>query len=212
MKITRLHISVFLLLAIVAWAIALYFYGMPVTIKYIQPFGVVVGFLSFVYLILEYWLWAKPLVHGWFVQVPDIRGTWKVSLQSTWVDPETGKQKPPIICYMGIEQSLSKLQMHLMTPESESWLLAYSICISPSDNGYQIAGIYSNKPEIKLRSNKSPIHHGSLLLYTHGLRSHYPKALKGEYWTDRNTTGSMLLESRTRTVYTRFEDAEKNVG
>ena len=99
---------------------------------------------------------------------PDLRGTWRVELQSDWSDPETNVGVPLIVCYMGVSQTLSTLQMHLMTPESKSWFIAKSITPSLSKVGYRVAGVYTNEPKIHLRGNRSEIHRGGLLLETHG--------------------------------------------
>ena len=113
-----------------------------------------------------------------------------------------------IVCYMGVEQTLSTLQMHLMTPESESWLIADRIRPSPSGNGYQVAAVYTNKPKIHLRGDRSEMHQGALVLDTHG-PNFRPDTLTGEYWTDRKTKGQMNLTTRVCQVFTRYEDAER---
>jgi hypothetical protein len=109
---------------------------------------------------------------------------------------------------MGVAQTLSNLQMHLMTKESESWFIANSV--RPSDNGagYQIAGVYTNKPQTQLRGQRSEMHFGGLVLDTHGL-PHQPDTMTGEYWTDRKTKGSMTFTGRVPALCTRFEDAER---
>jgi hypothetical protein len=42
---------------------------------------------------------------------PDLRGTWKVTIASEWVDPQTNEKVPPIIAYAGVVQTQSKLQI-----------------------------------------------------------------------------------------------------
>ena len=148
--------------------------------------------------------------YGWFVRRPDLRGTWRVELQSDWVDPATQEKVPTIVCYMGVVQSLSRLQMHLMTKESESWFIAESVTPSPNCIGYQIAGVYTNKPHTHLRGDRSEIHLGGLILNTHG-RANRPETLMGEYWTDRKTKAHLTLSARMPKVLTRFEDAEASV-
>jgi len=209
MAFTRLHISIFLGLSALFWGAVLLAQGVPLNLRHLAPFGTVVGVLAASALALEHALWHLPFLHGWFVARPDLRGTWKVTLRSDWIDPQTGLTVPPIKCFMGVEQTLSTLQMHLMTPESESWFVAHSIRPSPSDNGYQIVGVYTNKPKVHLRGGKSSMHLGAIVLDTHGPSKSKPSNLTAEYWTDRKTTGRMTFSDRIELVHTRYEDAER---
>ena len=211
MNFSRLQISVFLGIAAIAWAAVLLIQGTQLTIDHLAPFSTVVGVLALGALLMEKLLWRQPWLHGWFVQRPDLRGTWKVQLQSDWINPETKAPIGPITCYMGVEQTLSKIQMHLMTPESESWFVAHSVRLSPSENGYQVVGVYTNKPQVHLRSATSAMHLGAVIIDTHGGSSLRPETLTGEYWTDRKTTGRMAFTNRCETVYTQFAQAKQHV-
>ena len=206
MKLERVHISAFLGLGGLVWWLVL---GAPrISWEYVQPFGTVAGVLVTFGAAFELVLWRWSWLHGWFVKRPNLRGTWRVELQSDWINPDTNRGVPPIVCYMGVVQTLSTLQMHLMTPESESWLIAERISPSPNEVGYQVAGVYTNRPQTHLRGARSEMHLGGLLLDTHG-PTNYPDTLAGEYWTDRKTKGRMTLTSRLPTVLTRFGDAEQ---
>ncbi|MBP7937495.1 MAG: hypothetical protein KA354_22875 [Phycisphaerae bacterium] len=207
MTFNRIHIGVFLGLAVLVWGSALLIQGVPVGREHLGPFGTVLGFLVLLGIGFEHVLWRQPWLQGWFVKRPDLRGTWRVDLRSDWVDPDTGERIPSIVGYMGVTQTLSKLQLHLMTPESESWFIADRIISSPCGDGYQVVGVYTNKPHVHLRGNRSEMHYGALVLQTHG-QSGKPESLTGEYWTDRKTAGSMTLSSRIADVASRFEDAE----
>lgn len=207
MNFTRVHITAFLALSVIAWLAVLQIQGTPVSIEHLAPFGTVVGVLAVIALTLEHVLWRQPWLHGWFVNRPDLRGTWHVTLQSDWINPDTKQALAPIICYMGVEQTLSKLQMHLMTPESESWFVAHGVRPSPSENGYQVVGVYTNKPHVHLRGKKSDMHLGAIVIDTHGPSTSRPDALTAEYWTDRKTTGRMTFAHRNARVFTRYEDA-----
>ena len=212
MRMERLHISVFLGIAMLAWLVILVAQGEQVGWAFLKPFGMVVGLLVALAWLLEKKLWYRPWLHGWFVKRPDLRGTWRVKLQSDWVDVNTGNRTPLIICYMGVTQSLSDLQMHLMTRESESSSIAYSIEASRSGKGYLIAAVYRNEPGIFLRGERSEMHYGGMILETHGDQVSRPKVLSGEFWTDRNTKGEMKLESRMPKLFTNFEDASQAFG
>ena len=157
-------------------------------------------------LVFERVLWHQGYLH-WFFHRPDLRGTWCVEVQSDWVNPDTREPTPLIVCYMGVTQTLSTLQMHLMTPESESWFIADRIRASPNGRGYQIVGVYTNKPQMNLRGVRSEIHQGALILDSHGPDAR-PETLTGEYWTDRKTTGRMTFTRRIPTVFTGFDAAE----
>ena len=110
---------------------------------------------------------------------------------------------------MGVTQTLSMLQMHLMTPESESWFIAHLIEAAESGAGYRIVGMYRNQPDARLRGVRSEMHYGALVLHTHG-PEHRPETVSGEYWTDRGTSGEMDFQSRIPALHTRFEDAERS--
>ena len=209
-KFSRLQISIILAIAVLAWFIVLLVQGTPVLWDHLAPFSTVVGILVILSLVVEYYLWQQSWLQKWFVATPDLRGTWKVVIQSDWVNPETGETVPPIQCFMGVKQSMSSLQMHLMTSESESWFVAYSINCAQSGHGYQIAAVYTNKPNVNLRNDRSSMHLGALVLETHGENEVIPESISGEYWTDRKTTGSIVLSEKNKKLFTRFDDAQKH--
>jgi len=124
MRFERLHITIFLAVAALVWWLVLVLQGTTVTLAHIRPFSAVVATLVGLGLLFEHVLWRTRFLHGWLVKRPDLRGTWRVELRSNYVNPDTSDLVPLIVCYMGVKQTLSKLQMHLMTPESESWFIA----------------------------------------------------------------------------------------
>ena len=210
MKFSRLQITIILAITVLAWFIVLMIQGTEVSLALLAPFSTVVGVLVVLSLIVEYYLWRKSWLQKWFVSMPDIRGTWKITIQSDWVNPDTGEKAAPIECFMGVKQSMSSLQMHLMTPESESWFIAHSIRQTESGHGYQIAAVYTNKPSVNLRNDRSAMHLGALIFETHGESELLPKNIDGEYWTDRKTTGTIALSDKKSQLYTRFNDAQSS--
>ncbi|MGH2748315.1 MAG: hypothetical protein ACRDKB_10365 [Actinomycetota bacterium] len=210
MKLERLHITAFVVIAAAVWLAVLLFQGTPVVWALAQPFSIVVSSLVGVGLLFEFVLWRQPWLHGWFVKRPDLRGTWRVELQSSYVRPETSERVPMIVCYMGVKQTLSKLQMHLMTPESESWFVADHVRQSPSGNGFQVIGVYTNEPNVHLRDERiSEMHQGAIIVETHG-PSLRPTTLTAKYWTDRKTTGTMEFTARIDELCTRLVDAQRS--
>ena len=205
MMLTRLHISSFIGLTIAVWLIALWIQGMPVlSMSFLKPFSIVVGTISFVVALFNKYAWAWPIFRGWYVNRPDMRGTWKVELHSSWINPETGESIPPITAYAVIRQTLGSFSLRLMTPESRSILIAHSI-EHEQDGLFKLAGIYRNEPRIEIQGVRSEIHHGAFALEIHGSPV---DSLEGHYWTDRQTRGAMKLSNRKHQLYDSFEKAK----
>ena len=202
MMLTRLHISSFIGLTISVWLIALWVRGEPVlSIEFIQPFSIVVGAITIIAALFNKYAWSWKIFKGWYVNRPDLRGTWKVVLESSWIKPDTNEKKHPIIGYAVIRQTFTSLSIRLMTTESRSKLVAQSI--KKEDDGlFRIAAIYRNEPKIELQGNRSEMHYGSFLLEIHGS----PVSLmEGHYWTDRGTKGSMKLTEHKKELYSTYE-------
>lgn len=200
---SRLHIGTFISLAVAAWVFLLWIRGTPIGWDHLWPYGLVVSLLTLLAAAFDRWIWAWRILQGWFVRRPDIRGTWRVELQSQCIDPETGNSPDLIVCYMAIRQTLSRLSMRLMTPESSSLLVGDKI-IHSADGIFEVTGVYSNTPRLELRGEQSEIHYGALMLQ---VIHEPPTSLQGHYWTDRNSRGTMTLSRRVADVYSRFEDA-----
>lgn len=208
---TRLQISAALTVATAAWGAVLWLRGTILSWDHLAPFTTVVGVLVIVALAMEHLLWRLRIFQGWLFDRPDLRGTWKVTIQSEWINPETGQKIPAITAYAGIVQTLSKLQIQLMTPESESCLLAHAVEPTPCGNRFNVSVVYANTPGIDLRGVRSERHVGAATISTHGAK-YKPDSLTAEYWTDRKTVGRMTFEDRIDKVYSRFEDAKRMLG
>lgn len=205
MHLSRIGISVAVAIAAILWGIYLWiFEGRLPCLSDLAPFSFVVTGLLLIGMWFEYKLWRVGSISK-LVNRPDIRGTWEGELVSSYIDPKTREQVPPIECYLAVTQRFSYLQMRQMTKESESWLIADDTRKSDKGDGYQIVGVFTNKPGVEVR-DRSQIHYGALLLDTHGL-SDRPTSLTGEYWTDRETKGKLTFERRVDKVHSRFDDA-----
>jgi len=168
--------------------------------------------LVVVALAIEYWAWQVRLFQGWLFMRPDLRGTWSVTIESEWIDPQTGKKVAPISGYAAIAQTNSRLQIQLMTLESESCLLANSVLPTPCGNRFEVSIVYANTPHVALRGVRSERHVGAAILQTHGVVRFKPDYMTAEYWTDRRTVGRMAYRRRTSQMYSRFEDARAALG
>ena len=199
--ISRMHLTVLLFTASLIWGTLLIIDGFAVTLYCLKPISIVVGILIFLLSFFEKWGWGISYLHPWFVLVPDMRGTWKGTLLSTWQNDLT--QEPiPIESYLVIRQTYSTISIRLITKESISTLLTGSI-IRSNDGIYEIVGVYQNTPKILIRE-KSPIHYGGILLAIEG---NPPSYLEGHYWTDRETKGELRFKKFSRTTYENFTQA-----
>lgn len=204
--LSRIGIAVAVVIAAIFWALYLIFSNERSLLwADAAPFGFVVSALVVVGLLFEHWLWYKKIVN-WFLDIPDLRGTWKCEMRSNYRDETTHEPISPIDCYVSATQSFSYLQFHVMTPESQSWLIASDIRKSSKGTGYQVVGVYTNQPGTHVREY-SEIHMGALWLETHG-SNWRPDSMTGEYWTDRDTKGSITMSDRIDKVFSRFDEAE----
>lgn len=145
------------------------------------------------------WAWRWKIFKGWLVQIPDIQGTWKGSIISTWTDPTTGGKLGSITAILAIKQSFNKIDCFLFTKESSSYSTAAEINTDQSGNLY-LNYNYTNRPKASVRE-KSEIHDGAAILQIIKTPS---RLLEGEYWTSRKSTGDMKFQFETKVVAEKF--------
>ncbi len=139
------------------------------------------------------WLWRLKIFQGWLVPFPDLNGTWKGDIQTNWKDSD-GRIPGPIPAILTIKQTFGQLSCVMRTHEMEShsYLEGFHI-----DNDAQIRRLcysYTSKPKTSLRSRSTP-HDGTMLFNIIG---DPVKKLEGEYWTQRQTTGSVIMTFYTK--------------
>jgi hypothetical protein len=127
-------------------------------------------------------------------------------LQTTWVDPKTGKVPSPIPLVLVIKQSFDFVSCVMYTQESSSFSNAAQISEDDESGIYSLSYNYTNKPDASIRG-RSAIHDGAALLT---FAKSPKKILKGEYWTSRKTTGSIELHFKTKELLECFPDNLKS--
>jgi len=138
-----------------------------------------------------------------FCKRPNLNGTWRVTLQSSYVDTETSEQVPAIPGFAAIRQTFTSLSIRLMTEQAESFLVTNSFDLHNDGTTY-IYGVYQSDPDILLRSSVSEIHYGS---FKYKVLGKPPLELKGHYWTDRGTNGSIRFFDRRDKLFDSFSHA-----
>ena len=198
--ITRLHITVLIILAVVVWAVTLYILGLPLSWDYLKPYGITISVTTAIATAFDRWLWRWPMFRNWLVKLPYLQGTWKAVLVSDYIDPKTKKPVSPIDAVVVVRQTLTTLSLRLFTEESSSFLAGNKI-VALNDSVFELIGVYQNEPRIELRGTRSDIHFGALKLSIGGVP---PTSLSGHYWTDRKTKGSMELAGRVSALADSF--------
>lgn len=202
--LSRLHLSAILLVAAVVWGAMLVFEGVAVNGTWFRPFSIVVGVLLLLLGAFDLWAWRWRVLHGWFVPRPDLRGTWRVELQSDWKNPATNTVVGPIVAYLVVRQTFSTVSVRMLTAESASELVGAEIN-KASDGTYRLAAVYRNEPKLSVR-DRSPIHYGAFVLDVQG---DPVNDLAGYYWTDRNSRGELRTLARKASTAASFKEAQQ---
>ncbi len=178
-----------LILLVVIWVIVLIAYGtdLKIGLESIKKLPDVVTIYILLLLIFTYWAWRLPIFKGWLVTFPDLQGTWKGSLISTWIDPVTKKQTPPKNITLVIKQSFANISCVMYTDESDSYSNSAQINKDDQSGVFRLSYNYTNRPKANVR-DRSAIHDGAAILK---VIIDSEKKLVGEYWTSRKTTGDI---------------------
>lgn len=133
------------------------------------------------------WLWRKiPLLGR--KAFPDLNGKWTGTLQSTWINPDTGQPIPPIPAEITVRQGLFRTSVSLKTAESESHSTRCILERLADIGRFRIWYSYNNDPIARVRHRSSPHEGIAFIEYDPEKGSDY---LTGRYYTARKTTGDI---------------------
>lgn len=159
----------------------------------VSPLGLVspiVFFLGTVVVVIlnQFWrpLWRLvPTLSR--VMFPDLNGTWRGTVETTWVDSD-GVSPGPIDVTIWVRQSLFAIRVQQRTNESGSW----SQRVFPEADGeagrFGLWYSYSNQPKATVSKTSAP-HEGVARLELSW--SAGEACLSGRYFTARETTGDI---------------------
>lgn len=149
----------------------------------------------------DHWLWRTPVLQR-LPSVPrDIHGTWKGTLSSAWIDPETGSSPPPKDAYLVVRQTSASVSVTLLTDESRSSSSLGKVTMV--DGHGTLDYLYLNKPALRVQ-DRSKMHHGSTVLDVAGAPA---QRLAGRYWTDRDSKGELSFTERKKGYADDFQGA-----
>lgn len=188
---TRFSIATIIILAAVVWGLALRFFGVELSWDYAKPFAVTLFVVTSALALFDWVLW-RWIPFRYFHGVPDISGEWIVTLQSSYVQPNTNQPSAAISGKATVAQTFSTLSIRIHTDTSNSFLHAERI-IRHGDGVCEVYGVYQSDPSIHLRGTVSEIHYGA---FRYQLIGDPPTEMNGQYWTDRKTSGSLIFRRK----------------
>lgn len=191
-----------IVVAAISWTLVLSGNGWMIPLQYFQPLSVVAIVVPPLLLFFHLRAWAWPGINL-LVNRPDLSGTWKGVIQSTWPGNERDSGLGVIYAYLTISQTYTGLHLRLYTEQSRSGTFIAALTCEANGH-YVLSALYRNQPRHLMRPHSS-IHHGGLLLEVLGERF---ERLAGSYWTDRKTDGEMLFTRVSRKRIRDFETAD----
>lgn len=181
--------------------------GIELTWDHAKPYSLTLAAITSCIWAFDRYIWKVSPVH-WFVGRPNLNGTWKVILQSSYKMPGSDEPAPAVYGFAVVRQTFGSISIRLMTKHAESFLVASSFDIHTDGTTY-VYGVYQSDPTIHLRSGVSEIHYGS---FRYKVIGRPPKELSGHYWTDRNTNGSISLVDRRKVFFDSYIEARESWG
>src|SRR5216683_1700787 len=157
----RLHVTAIVLGSAIVWGVLLVLDGVGVQLGWIRHLSTVAGIVALGVSAFDLYVWRLPILRGWFVKVPNVRGTWHATIRSTF-NSQDAAGGSDIEAYVVIKQSYSSIILRLYTTEAFSMSKSASI-ESSSDGSHVLYAIYTNEPGALLRV-RSPIHNGAIAL------------------------------------------------
>jgi len=203
---SRLLVQVVAATVVLVFAIGIWSGGDTLKPAWLRFYSVAILGATLVLTAWDKWLWRLPLIQR-IPRVPrDLRGTWKGTLTSFWIDPATAKRPDAKIAFLAVRQSASQVTAVLLTDESSS----RSSLADLSDDGTSasLAYIYLTRPDARVE-HRSRIHNGSVFLDITGRPA---TRIHGRYWTDRDSRGELDFDRRQSRLVDDFREAATLFG
>ncbi len=153
------------------------------------------GYSFIVFFLFEKYLWSiKPF--SLLVPYPSLHGTWKGKLNSNYVF-EDGTKCDPIDVTLVIKQTMLTISVEMFTGESSSQSYGGNIVKSHEGNLKHLLYTYYNDPRASVQ-HRSNTHQGTAKLR---IIEKPELGLKGNYWTERGTTGEFDLSFYSKELF-----------
>ncbi len=135
-----------------------------------------------IFFVSHAWKWKS--FAGWLVPFPNLNGCWEGCIKYNYDGKDSSRK-----IEVNIKQTFISIIVNLESKESHSKNFCGSFNIDKRRDEKQLIYSYFNEPDAKYR-NRSPLHYGTTKLEI----SSDDKSMKGEYWTNRGSAGSISLK------------------
>lgn len=197
----RVFVQAVASIVVLVFALGILFTGGEVELGWLRFYSVAVLIAVIVLNLWDRWLWRLPVSQRLQAVPRDIRGTWRGTLTSLWVDPETGKTPPRKLAFLVVRQTASTVTAQLLTNELRSMSTMARVEMRDGQHHLQYLFVGEPKPEVEHRSR---MHRGATLLIVEGRPAN---RIAGRYWTDRDSKGELVFDARHRDTADSYEAA-----
>lgn len=126
---------------------------------------------------------------------PDLNGTWKGQICSTWIEPDTGTRPGPISVTVSIRQSLFSTTLRLQSKGATSQSTWCRLEADRAAGIFRVLYLYDYRPKATVRGRMERHDgHARLELNIGAGRDR----LVGDYFTDQKSSGDMELQRVAR--------------
>lgn len=200
--INRAKLGAYLMVGIVSLMLFITGTQMPsVAMRVISsaPLGVTILFAAY-----DRWIWRWPGVVR-LAGRPSLVGTWHGTLTSYRFGAESRQPvETTIDVALAITQTFTSTSVRLMTAQSASRSVTADFTKRAEEpDYYTLYYTYENTPRIEHR-DQLIVHRGTTAATIHGP---LPKQLEAEYWTNRDTKGSITAHRISNRRATTFQEA-----
>jgi hypothetical protein len=135
------------------------------------------------------YFWKWKIFKGWLVPFPNLNGTWKGTIQTTWEDPITKMRPSPIPAILSIKQSFFNVSCVMRTGEMTSRSFMANFILDEEHQVCKLVYTYDSNPKATVKE-RSPQHFGTMIF---DVIEKPQRKLDGEYFTGRKTTGHIAV-------------------
>lgn len=164
----------------------------PTFLNYAKIVPTVVTIDTALIFLFAKFFWKWRIFYDWLVPFPNLNGTYKGKIRTTWTDPETGGRPDVIDAVLTINQSFFSISCVMRTTEMTSYSILADFILDPDNQVKKLSYTYTSNPK-QVVIERSPQHLGTAVFdIDDGKKKKH--RLIGEYWTARKTTGSIEME------------------